>query len=127
MAAEVRPPWFIWRWRSHVRARQCRAGGVVNPIVESCPACGRRWYLHRTSCPACGGRTVHRAAADGRGLAAAVTVEAGDLKACVGQLLQAVELLDVAVADLASGAVAFPDDRGVVVEGVALGGVHEGC
>ena len=46
--------------------------------------------------------------------------EAGDLEAVVGQRLEVVQLLDVAVADLASGAVALPDDRRVVLARVAL-------
>src|SRR6476659_5241660 len=44
-----------------------------------------------------------------------------------GQLLEVVQLFDVAVADVASGLVAFPDQAGIPGFGVFLRGVDEGC
>ena len=66
---------------------------------------------HRAGPPRRGGVHLHR--------------EAGHFEPVGGQRLQVVQLLDVGVADGASGAVAFPDDRRVVVLGVALRGVGE--
>ena len=51
--------------------------------------------------------------------------EAGHLEPVGGQRLQVVQLLDVGVADGAAGAMAFPDDRRVVVLGVAPRGEGE--
>src|SRR6266404_1859593 len=43
------------------------------------------------------------------------------------QLLEVVQLFDVAVADLAPGLVAFPDQTGIPGLGVSLRGIDEGC
>ena len=44
----------------------------------------------------------------------------------LGQGFEVVQLFQVAVADVAAGLVAFPDQAGVVGLAVLLGGVHEG-
>src|SRR6478609_6998975 len=51
--------------------------------------------------------------------------EARDLEAVIGQRVEVRELLHVAIADLASGLVAFPDDAGVAGLGEAFGRVAE--
>ena len=48
--------------------------------------------------------------------------KARDLEAVVGQGVEVGELLHVAIADLASGLVAFPDEARVTGLGEALGG-----
>src|SRR5471032_934012 len=51
--------------------------------------------------------------------------KAGDGEAVAGQRFEIVQFLDVAVADVAAGLVAFPDDRGIVVLLPFLGGEVE--
>ena len=52
--------------------------------------------------------------------------KAGDGEAVGGQGLEIVQLLDMAVADVASRLVALPDQRGVMSCGIFLGGVDKG-
>src|SRR5262245_28793509 len=52
--------------------------------------------------------------------------EARDREPGRRKCVQIGELLDVAVADLHAGAVAFPDDRGIAALGEAARGVEEG-
>src|SRR5690606_32270263 len=52
--------------------------------------------------------------------------EAGDHVAGRGQPVELSQLLDVAIADLHAGAVAFPDQRGIPGLGIAARGVDEG-
>src|SRR3981189_965501 len=66
----------------------------------------------------------HRARPAGGG-AADLVREAGDGEAMAGQRLEIVQLLEVAVADVAAGFVALPDDRRIVILGPFLGGEIE--
>lgn len=48
--------------------------GTPRLLIESCPACGHRWYLRRPACPRCGGDEVRRDATAGAGRVCAVTI-----------------------------------------------------
>lgn len=48
--------------------------GTSRLLIESCPACGHRWYLRRPACPRCGNDEVRRDASPGGGWVCAVTV-----------------------------------------------------
>src|ERR1700722_181362 len=51
--------------------------------------------------------------------------KAGNREAGCGQTLEIVQLFDVAIADVASGLVAFPDQAGILGFGIFLGGMNE--
>src|SRR6185369_15950144 len=65
-----------------------------------------------------GARPTRRGAAD-------LDREAGDGEAIARQRLEIVQLLEVAIADVAAGFVAFPDQAGVAALFIPLGSVHE--
>src|SRR5262245_9931130 len=115
-------------WR-RVRARRRSPGRRCSPACASAPALPSR--VSASACCSRAGRPSdlfledrHRARPAGRG-AADLVREAGDGEAVARQRLEIVQLLKMAVADVTTGLVAFPDDRGIVVLGPLLGGPVE--
>src|SRR5206468_10612385 len=71
---------------------------IVEDRDRSCPACGTAFHLHR---------------------------EARDRESAWRQCFEVVQFFEMAVADVAAGLVAFPDDLRVMVPGVTLSGEAE--
>src|SRR5581483_11753038 len=101
-------------------------GGMLSPGVGSDQAAMARIAGSKSACRCFGGaKSVDsiddrdRACPAG-GAAAHLHREAAHGEAFGRERLEIVQLLDVAVADLAAGAMAFPDDLRVVRLGVAL-------
>src|SRR5262245_21367226 len=84
---------------THVAAtRQHSLGIALKNRDRPCPACRRAADLDR---------------------------ETRDQKSVAGQRFKIMQLLDMAIADLAARLVPFPDDRGIACRGEALGGVEK--
>src|SRR5262245_29058371 len=110
------PPAWKPTIRRSVRSGQARAVRAETAAATPVTTKGRRAIVMAASVL----EDRHGARPTG-GRAADLVGEAGDGEAVAGQRLEIVQLLEMAVADVAARLVAFPDDRGVVVLGPLLG------
>src|SRR5690348_9617922 len=96
------------------------ASGSINPVTV--------WILPRSCCRSMRSPSIQNrdGARPTGGRAADLNGKAADRESRHRQRLEVVQLLEVAVADLAAGLVAFPDQAGIAGLAEFFLGVHEG-